>query len=57
MAFLDSTRNINLSCPANQLGYGIAGLNLAKSLHDLKHSVSLYIIGQLDVPEEYHEDI
>ena len=57
MAFLDSTQNINLSCPVNQLGYGVTGLNIAKSLHELKHSVSLYVIGEIDVPENYHEDL
>ena len=57
MAFLDSTLNINLSCPINQLGYGIAGLNIAKALHDLKHSVGLFVIGNLEAPENYHEDL
>ena len=57
MAFLDSTQNINLSCPINQLGYGIAGLNIAKALHDMKHSVGLSVIGNLDAPEDYHEDL
>ena len=57
MAFLDSTQNINLSCPINQLGYGIAGLNIANSLHELKHSVALYVIGQIEVAETYHEDL
>ena len=57
MAFLDSTRNINLSCPINQLGYGVAGINIAKSLHDLKHSVSLFVIGNVEAPEAYHEDL
>ena len=51
MAFLDSTQNINLSCPINQLGYGVTGLNLAKSLHDLKHSVALFVIGNIEIQE------
>tara|TARA_R110002020_G_scaffold298736_4_gene514576 strand:+ start:240 stop:1364 length:1125 start_codon:yes stop_codon:yes gene_type:complete len=57
MNFLESTQNINLSCPINQLGYGVAGLNIAKSLHDLKHSVALYVIGDLEAPEIYHEGL
>ena len=57
MGFLDSTQNINLSCPVNQLGYGVTGLNIAKSLHELKHSIALYVIGDIEVPEDYHEDI
>lgn len=55
MTFLESTQNINLSCPINQLGYGVTGLNIAKALHELKHSVALYVIGNLDAPESYHE--
>ena len=57
MAFLDSTRNINLSSPINQLGYGVTGLNISKALHDLKHSVSLFVIGNVEAPDEYHEDL
>ena len=57
MAFLDTTRNINLSSPVNQLGYGVAGLNIAKALHDLKHSVALFVIGNLEAPEQYHEPL
>ncbi len=57
MSFLDTTHNINLSCPINQLGYGIAGLNIANALDNLKQSVSLFTIGSIDVPEVYHEKL
>ena len=57
MGFLDSTRNINLSCPVNQLGYGVAGLNISKALSDLGHSISLFLIGNLEAPENYHENL
>jgi len=57
MGFLNSTHNINLSCPLNQLGYGVAGVNISKALHDLKQSVALFVIGNIEVPENYHEDL
>ena len=44
MAFLDTTYNINLSAPINQLGYGVAGLNIANALAELKHTNSLFVI-------------
>jgi glycosyltransferase involved in cell wall biosynthesis len=55
MAFLNSTHQINLSCPINQLGYGVAGLNITKALHELNHEVCLFTIGNVEVSEEYHE--
>mgnify|MGYP003110231707 FL=1 len=57
MAFLDTTYNINLSAPINQLGYGVAGLNIANALAELKHTISLFVIGNVDVPEQYHEGL
>jgi len=39
----------NIIAPINQLGYGIAGLNLIKGLHELGHPVSLFPIGQPSV--------
>lgn len=36
----------NIISPINQLGYGIAGLNLIKGLHELRHQVSLFPLGQ-----------
>lgn len=57
MSFLETTRDINISAPINQLGYGVTGLNLVNSLAQLGHTVSLWMIGQPDVPEEYVETI
>ena len=57
MSFLDTTHSINLACPINQLGYGVAGLNISKALGDLGHSVSLFVIGNLEAPENYHENL
>ena len=57
MAFLDSTQNINMLCPINQLGYGVTGLNISKALHDAKHSVALFVVGNLEAPEPYHQDL
>ena len=41
----------------NQLGYGVAGLNISKALSDLGHSISLFVIGNLEAPENYHENL
>lgn len=57
MGFLDSTRNINFLCPINQLGYGVAGLNITTALHKLNQSVGLSVIGNLEAPEAYHENL
>ena len=57
MAFLDSTQNVNMLCPINQLGYGVTGLNISKALHDAKHSVALFVVGNLEAPEPYHQDL
>jgi glycosyltransferase involved in cell wall biosynthesis len=53
MAFLDSTLDINLVTPLNQLGYGIAGLNIMDSLTKAGHTVSLSLLGQSQVPHRY----
>lgn len=42
---------INLQAPINQLGYGVAGLNILKALQD-KAEVSLFPIGQPQVTNE-----
>ena len=57
MSFLSTTHNINISAPINQLGYGLTGLNLSLALHELKNSVALFSIGQLEAPPKYHEDL
>jgi hypothetical protein len=44
MSFLETTVNINLSAPINQLGYGVTGLNLSKVLSEAGHTVSLFTI-------------
>jgi|TARA_R110000765_G_scaffold414831_1_gene515562 glycosyltransferase involved in cell wall biosynthesis len=53
MTFLDTTHSINLSCPINQLGYGLSGLNITKSLIDLKQDVSLFPIGNIEATDEH----
>ena len=35
---------INLLAPINELGYGIAGKNIAKALHEYGYDVSLFVI-------------
>ena len=40
--------NINIISPINQLGYGIAGLNIVKSLTKENH-ISLWTIGRPEV--------
>ena len=57
MSFLSTTHNINISAPINQLGYGLTGLNLSLALHELKNSVALFSIGQLEAPPKYHADL
>ena len=46
---------INLQAPINQLGYGVAGLNILKALHD-KAEVSLFPIGQPQVTNQADAD-
>lgn len=38
--------NINLHTPVGGTGYGIAGLNLIKSLNEFGHSISCHLIGR-----------
>lgn len=47
--------NINLMTPINQLGYGIAGLNILKSLQK-RANVSLHVIGQPQVTTQADAD-
>ena len=47
---------INLQAPINQLGYGVAGLNILKSLQK-KAEVSLFPIGQPQVTSQADADI
>ena len=46
--------NVNLITPINQLGYGVAGTNIALSLSDIC-DLSLWNIGNIDCPKEVHE--
>ncbi len=46
---------INLQAPINQLGYGVAGLNILKALQD-KAEVSLFLIGQPQVTNQADAD-
>ena len=48
--------NINLMAPINQLGYGVAGLNIFKALQ-AEHNVALHIIGQPQVTNQLDADI
>ena len=45
--------NLNVISPINQLGYGIAGLNIVKALSELEHDVSLFTIGHVEAPPDY----
>ena len=47
--------NINLMTPINQLGYGVAGLNILKALQK-KATVSLHMIGQPQVTNQTDAD-
>jgi len=47
--------NINLIAPINQLGYGVAGLNILKALQKYCH-VSLFPIGQMSVTTQEDAD-
>lgn len=47
---------INIISPINQLGYGIAGMNIAKSLNDITE-VSLWPIGHPEVASQADADI
>mgnify|MGYP003119249810 CR=1 FL=1 len=47
--------NINLMTPINQLGYGVAGLNILKALQKITN-VSLHMIGQPQVTNQADAD-
>ena len=49
-------KKINLHCPINFTGYGIAGLNIAKSLHEVSDT-TLNSIGSIQVDSESNGDI
>ena len=55
MSFLETTVTLNFSAPINQMGYGISGLNISKALTEAGHTVALFTISNIDVPETYHE--
>lgn len=40
---------INYTAPINQLGYGIVGVNILKSLCDLGHDIALWPISQIEI--------
>lgn len=48
--------NINIVSPINQLGYGITGLNVVKSLQS-ESNISLFMIGQPQVTNQEDADI
>ena len=41
--------NINMQCPINKLGYGVASLNILKSLVKLGHDVALFELGPIEI--------
>lgn len=43
------TKNLNIIAPLNQLGYGVAGTNIALALHQVGIKVSLFPIGPQEV--------
>ena len=47
--------NINLMTPINQLGYGVAGLNILKALQ-VEHNVALHMISQPQVTNQADAD-
>lgn len=55
MAFLESTRKLNIISPINQLGYGITGLNIVKHMLSNGHDVSLFLLGQIQADPKLHE--
>lgn len=48
---------INYSAPINQLGYGIAGLNILKALVDTNNEVSLFPIGNVEIGDLTHKSL
>lgn len=49
------SKNINLTCPINTLGYGYASLNILKALYKQGHNIALWPIGGIEVnPNETH---
>jgi len=55
MSFLETTKDFNFTAPINQLGYGVAGLNILKALAESGHTVALYVLGQIDADPEKHK--
>ena len=53
--FLTSTQDFNIITPLNQLGYGLTGINIVKSLAELGHNIALFLLGNPDVPYAYQE--
>ena len=49
-------KKINLLAPINELGYGIAGKNIAKALHEYGYDVSLFVIGQPNFSSQEEAD-
>ena len=54
MAFLQSTQKFNITAPINQLGYGVTGLNIVKSLLEGGQDVSLFVLGQIQADPNLH---
>lgn len=48
---------LNLSCPINQLSYGLTGLNALKAITKLGEAVSLFPIGKVTVTNDKDEAI
>jgi glycosyltransferase involved in cell wall biosynthesis len=47
---------INLQCPINNLGYGVASFNVLRELYRRDPSVALYPIGQPEIMEDFIQD-
>jgi glycosyltransferase involved in cell wall biosynthesis len=52
MGFLQSTRELNIIAPVNQLGYGVTGINFVKGINEAGHTPALTVLGHPDVPED-----
>lgn len=48
--------NINISCPINSTGYGIASFNIVKALNALGNTISYFPIGQPSVESQSDHD-
>lgn len=50
-------KQINLTAPINQLGFGVVGLNALLAMQQLGYEVALWPIGPIDSPQEHQSEI